>query len=203
MTHGELVTAVLAFHGSLLAISLAAFYKYGDRLDATKSTRGHMTACLEKIKNQIRVRVASCLEPVFADFEVVTVSQILRLDGHPHELESSVRPEGSEKFHNALDTFVDERHDAIVDYRILKESLSAWESAVRVRSWVCLATVVWQVLSLALVTGIEKWIGESIPNSMLFATGVVSTFGIIVFLVATAVALFQHDRLLQRAKNYE
>ena len=173
MTHGELVTAVLAFHGSLLAISLAAFYKYGDRLDATKSTRGHMTACLEKIKNQIRVRVASCLEPVFADFEVVTVSQILRLDGHPHELESSVRPEGSEKFHNALDTFVDERHDAIVDYRILKESLSAWESAVRVRSWVCLATVVWQVLCLALVTGDRKvdWGEYSQLNALCYRCG--------------------------------
>lgn len=182
--------------------AIAAFYRVGERSTTVPAARKYIRDSLERLKTKLRSRLSTLLRPVFENTDVVVIGEILNLDGEPIHQEQ-VNPVGSENYRNAIDKFVDDKYDAVIDFRIIKTSLRAWESAICIRSWAILAVLAWQILALVIVSLFEKVLGSPVPTELLVASGVPSFIGLVIFLGSTVFATYHFDRILKVVRDHE
>lgn len=202
MDHTTIINSVLSFHAGCLLAAAAAFYRVGDRSVSVPAARQYAKSSLGSLKAKLRARLSSLLRPVFENTDVVVIGEILDLDGDPIHQEQ-VNPVGSENYRNAIDKFVDDKFDAVIDFRIIKISLSAWESAICIRSWTILSVLAWQILALVIISLIEKVIGSSIAIPILISSVVPSLIGLALFIGSTAFATHHFDRILRVVRAHE
>ena len=155
-----------------------------------------------RLRTKLGARLSSLLKPVFENTDVVVIGEILDLDGDPIRQEQ-VNPTGSENYRNALDKFVDDKYDAVIDFRIIKISLLAWESAVCIRSWTILSVLSWQIIALVTISLTEKVIESPIGIPLLISSVVPSLTGLAFFIGSTAFATFHFDRILKVVRDHE
>ena len=202
MEHSQIVNTMIGFHTAVLLAGAAAHYRVGDRSAEVARVRKYVRECLVKLRFKLRSRLSSLLRPVFQDTEVVRIGEILSLDGEPITQEV-VNPEGSENYRNAIDSFVDDKYDAVIDFRIIKNSLSVWETSLWFRCWTILLLIAWQLISFSAIALPEKLFDTQVSNVLLVASAVPTIAGLFIYLITTAIAMFHHDRILLRAGQYE
>jgi len=202
LEHTQIVNSILGFHIGCLLASATAQYRVGDRSAEVTRVRAYARGCLDKLKLKLRSRLSSLLRPVFQDTEVVKIGEILSLDGEPITQEI-VNPVGSENYRNAIDSFVDDKYDAVIDFRIIKNSLSVWETSLWFRCWTILLLITWQLITVSAIALTEKLFGIQVNNVLWVASTVPTIAGLFTYLITTAIAMFHHDRILLRAGEYE
>lgn len=190
----------IEIHGSILAVALAAYYKYGDRADVFSKSLQGAEALLKRLRSNISSDLARHLEPVFRSPGSLP-SPILT----PHEstyVEHPVNPVGSERYRESIRTFLEEAAGSIADYRSVVRACDAWCFWARVRSWAIIFLLMWQFLAVVLLF-VLMLIDNIFPDSVIYATFIPSILSGFVAMISLPFIEIHHNTIIRSRRRYD
>lgn len=203
MTHAELLKIALSVHGAVLAGSLVAFYKYGDRTDVlAKSLAG-----IDSVLSQLRMMISDdLLATIKGRLSAVPTNPqlILGPDGiNPIYSEKVANFLESDTFRQTVRDFIDPRVDRISDYRVLMRARENWCFCARMLSWSIWFSIILQFVFLVTHGFVDYLLGHSLPNWTIHATLAISGFVVLFVLCLVPFLLRSHDVILQHKVKYD
>jgi hypothetical protein len=201
MTHGQFVASVLAIHAAVFVVAIAAFYKYGDRTDIFNKSLQETTKTAERIRRKITEALAELLEPVFENPGTVP-TPILSPDGETY-IEKAINPVRSELFRETLQSFVEEKSEAIADLRSLLAAKGCWCFWAKFLSWSLFVLVVWQITATGGTALLETVLRLQLPDLILYVSLVPTVLLVITSLSPFPFMLKHHDVIMKSRERYD
>lgn len=161
MLHQELVNLALSVHGSVLLVTIVAFYKYGDRTELIeKGLRGS-----DSVFAEIRRRIATELVDVLEEYFQPSQSAPTITSGQdPAYFERTTKPVQSEGFRETVRDFVENHSVVMADYRNLLNARDQWCNWARFLSWTLLALLLVEVAIVGVLGFVDKLAGYALPD---------------------------------------
>jgi hypothetical protein len=204
MTHAELLRIALSVHVAILAGSVVALYKYGDRTDVLAKSLAGMDSVLSKLRmiisDDLLATIKGCLSTVPTNPQL-----ILGPDGrNPVYSEKVANFLESDTFRQTVRDFIDLRVDRISDYRILVRARDNWCFWARKLSWSILLLTILQVVFLVAHGIFDYLLAYSLPNWAIHATLAISGFMVLLVLcLPFPILLRSHDVILHYKVKYD
>ena len=198
----------LGVHSTLAGLSLAGYYKLGDRTAVYSKIAGE----LEGLKATLRARIAGLLEDYLKDV-------FSRTPGDPHlssaqsnrsELYVPVRyaeqptmPLGTDAYRQALrDFMLVDGAELLSAHWGLDRACRRWCDAARWLSWVLLVALAWEVLCAAVLGILGKLCAVVLPAWMPSWSFLPTTLLAVSFFACLAVMLWSHDEIMRNRRTY-
>lgn len=203
MTHQELVNIALYIHGAVLAASLGAWYKYGDRTDIFSKSLEGTESTLFKLRMMIANDLLTTIEKVKKD-PLTVKPNLLGPNGQNIYWEKEANFIESEGFRQAIRDFLDLKIDMISNYRVLMRARSNWCYWARILSWSILIIIILQMLSLAMHGFIDKILEIPLPSWCIHGSLTITVFLVLfLFCFPFRIMLRSHDLIIQEKVKYD
>lgn len=185
MSQDQLLTAILAFHSSILVSAVVAYHKYGDRTELFQKSLDGTNSILERLLRLVSSDLEQRLAAVFAvqdePRKVVLLTDEL--------YDKPVSPVGSETYREAIRDFVVSSGEGLKDCFYLMKLRDAWCRWAKRLSWTMLVLVIWQVIASSLVWS-QKIFSLNLPEWSLKVSA--SITGVLLIAVLVSVVVLQH-----------
>jgi len=203
VTHTALIDLVLAFHGSVLIISIIFFFKYADRTAMFEKSFSISGDTIQKIKEKIFEELTTTLKPLFRQRqdEVIKIMGDLRPDGEAWK-EEAIDPQGTEDYRNSLHSLIKVYPKSMADFRSLKAIVDWCRFWAGYLSWSMFFVLLMQGVALGYCAIIDKIFGlcaKNLPVYILIAFSIVS---IINALLPLPFLLYYHGRIDKYGREY-
>ena len=146
MTSSEAAALALKVHGAVWLAAVAAYYKYGDRIDLfDKALRGNRRL-REAVRDNVATDLSKQLQPVIRNATSAT-SPVLDVDGSYIEHAADITE--SEQFYQAIRDYVSLSAGSLLDYRLVLETADCWRKWAHRLSRSILVLVILETLMIA------------------------------------------------------
>ena len=200
MPHQELVNLALSVHGSVVLVTIVAFYKYGDRTELIeKGLRGS-----DSVFAEMRRRIATELVDVLDEYFQSSQSAPTITSGHePAYVERATNPVQSEGFRETVRDFVEGHSIVMADYRNLLNARDKWCNWARFLSWTLLALLVIEVVIVGILGFVDKLAGHALPGWSIHWSWLPVAFLVVAAVLPLPFMLRKHDIMTKCKITYE
>jgi len=204
MTHDVLTTWAITVHFAILSGALVAWYKYGDRSEVLAKSLEGTNFTLSKLQMMITSELLTTIKTMIQSVPS-NPQPILGANGEASIYsERSMNFLESERFHQAIQDFVNRKTDAISDYRVFVRARVSWCFWAKTLSWTVLLVIVLQILAIILHGFFDKILGKTMPDwSIHSSLAVTALLVIFVFCVVCPKLLRNHDIIIQQKVKYD